>query len=52
MEGPPVLRAPRLLLRPFCIDDVDDVYGYASDPEFGGYLEFPDPRTRRGSPGR
>ena len=52
MVGTPVLLTRRLLLRAFRVDDVGDVYGYASDCELGRYLELPDSYTRRGSPGR
>ena len=47
MEDLPVLRTPRLLLRPYRSDDVDDVLAYATDPEWGRYLPLPDPYTRR-----
>ena len=46
MEDHPQLRTPRLLLRPFCNGDVDDVFAYATDPEWGRYLPVPDPYTR------
>ena len=46
MEAPPELRTPRLLLRPFRSDDVDDVLGYAGDAEWGRYLPLPEPYTR------
>ncbi len=44
---PPTLRTQRLLLRPFRLDDVDDVVGYATDPEWARYLPVPRPYTRR-----
>ena len=47
MQGPPELRTARLLLRPFGLDDVDDVFAYASDPEWSRYLEVPHPYVRR-----
>ena len=47
MNEQPELRTERLLLRPFRSDDVDDVLGYATDPEWGRYLPVPDPYTRR-----
>ncbi len=47
MEGPPELRTGRLLLRPFRMDDVDDVFAYASDAEWNRYLGLPEPYTRR-----
>ena len=46
-EGPPDLRTERLLLRPFRMDDVEDVLAYASDSEWNRYLRVPDPYTRR-----
>ncbi|MCY3505281.1 MAG: GNAT family N-acetyltransferase [Chloroflexi bacterium] len=45
--GPPELRTPRLLLRPFRMADVDDVFAYASDPEWGRFLSVPAPYTPR-----
>ena len=47
MEDLPVLRTPRLLLRPYRSDDVDDVLAYATDPEWNRYLGVPEPYTRR-----
>ena len=43
------LRTERLLLRPFRLDDVDDVFEYARDPEWARYLggHIPQPYTRR-----
>jgi RimJ/RimL family protein N-acetyltransferase len=42
------LRTQRLLLRPWRLDDVDDAFAYASDPEWGRYLwNTPQPYTRR-----
>jgi ribosomal-protein-alanine N-acetyltransferase len=41
------LRTERLLLRPFSPADVDDVFAYASDPEWSRYLpEAPRPYER------
>ncbi len=37
------LRTDRLLLRPFRLRDVDDVFAYASDPVWGKYLPVPQP---------
>ena len=47
--GPVQLRTERLLLRPFALEDVDDVYAYASDPEWARYLflRVPEPYRRR-----
>lgn len=36
-----MIRTDRLLLRPFKLDDVDDVLAYASDPEWARYLTAP-----------
>lgn len=47
MEAIPELRTERLLLRPFHSGDVDDVFAYASNPEWSRYLPVPDPYTRR-----
>lgn len=43
------LRTERLLLRPFRLEDVDDVYAYARDPEWGRalLLPVPEPYVRR-----
>ena len=43
------LRTERSLLRPFRLDDVDDVFDYARDPEWALYLggHIPQPYTRR-----
>ena len=46
MEALPELRSERLLLRPFRFDDVDDVFAYATDPEWGRHLPVPVPYTR------
>lgn len=47
MEALPELRTERLLLRPFRSEDVDDVFVYATDPEWNRYLGLPEPYTRR-----
>ena len=43
------LKTERLLLRPFKLEDVDDVFEYASDPEWARYLlrRLPQLYTRR-----
>ena len=46
MYAPTNLRTRRLLLRPFALDDVDDVFSYASDPEWARFLTVPIPYTR------
>lgn len=46
-ERPPEIRTERLLLRPFRADDVDDVFSFSSDPEWGRYIEVPMPYSRR-----
>jgi len=45
--GPPELRTPRLLLRPFQMADVGDVFANASEPEWGRYIQVPAPYTPR-----
>ena len=37
------LRTDRLLLRPFRLEDVDDVFEYARDPEWTRFLPVPQP---------
>ena len=49
-EWPPLpesIQTPRLLLRPFRFDDSDDIYAYASDPEWGRFLAHGQPYERR-----
>ena len=46
-EAPPELRTDRLLLRPYRMADVDDVFATASDPEWGRYIQVPAPYTPR-----
>ncbi len=41
------LNTDRLLLRPFHLTDVDDVYAYARDSEWGRYLPVPSPYEYR-----
>ena len=41
------MRTERLLLRPFRLTDVDDVYAYASDTQWGRFLPVPDPYLRK-----
>ena len=41
------LRTESLLLRPFRPDDVNDVFEYAQDPEWGRFLPLPHPYTQR-----
>ncbi len=43
MPEPTEIRTERLLLRPFRLTDADDVYAYASDPEWAPYLPLPSP---------
>jgi len=45
-DKPVELRTARLLLRPFELTDVDDVWAYASDAEVARYRPLPDPYTR------
>ena len=37
---PDVIKTERLLLRPFQLGDIDDVYAYAQDPEWSRYLRL------------
>lgn len=44
---PDVIETERLILRPYSLDDVEDVLSYASDPEWARYLgPVPQPYTR------
>lgn len=44
---PTIIHIARLTLRPFAAGDVDDVFAYASDPEWSRYLlGIPEPYTR------
>ncbi len=44
---PTEIRTERLLLRPWHLDDVDDVFSYAKDPEWSRFLRMlPVPYTR------
>ena len=45
--APVTFRTDRLLLRPFELTDVDDVYAYARDREWGRYLPVPSPYEYR-----
>ena len=47
LDRPNELRTDRLLLRPFELTDVDDVFAYAADPEWGRFLPLPQPYLRR-----
>ena len=48
MNGiPDRIESPRLVLRPWRIDDVDAVFAYAAAPEWARYLPVPQPYTRR-----
>ncbi len=42
---PDILETARLQLRPFRLQDVDDVLIYATDPEWARYLPVPQPYT-------
>ncbi|MEM7799351.1 MAG: GNAT family protein [Chloroflexota bacterium] len=44
---PEVIKTERLVLRPVEFGDVEDIYTYASDPEFSRYLPIPQPYTER-----
>ena len=47
MTEPVELRTERVLLRPFELDDVEDVFTYASDPEWARYIPVPQPYARK-----
>ena len=40
------MQTERLLLRPFNLSDVDDVYAHASDPKRGRFVPVPCPSSR------
>ena len=46
MEMPELIKTGRLKLRRFSIEDVEDVFSYASDPEWARFLPVPQPYTR------
>lgn len=49
---PEVIETDRLRLRPFSLEDVEDVLSYASDPEWARYLgPVPQPYTRADAEG-
>ena len=45
MNKPTTIRTERLLLRPFSLNDVEDVLAYAAEPEFSRFLPIPNPYT-------
>jgi len=45
MTLPEIIKTERLTLRPFRFTDVDDVFGYATNPEWSKYLPVPVPYT-------
>ena len=47
MPEPTEIRTERMLLRPFRLTDAEDVYAYASDPEWAHYLPIPSPDEYR-----
>lgn len=47
MNDPVELRTERLLLRPFPLEDANDIAQYATDPEWAKYIPVPQPYTRR-----
>lgn len=47
MPEPTEIKTERLLLRPFRLKDVDDVYAYAKEPEFSRFLPLPSPYEYR-----
>ncbi len=49
---PEVIKTERMILRPYSLDDVEDVLSYASDPEWARYLgPVPHPYTRADAEG-
>ena len=47
MTKPATIRTKRLILRPFELKDVNDVFDYASDPEWSKFLPVANPYTVR-----
>lgn len=47
MTAPTTLRTRRLVLRPFTIEDVNDVFEYASDTEWSRFIPVSSPYTFR-----
>lgn len=45
MYAPTNLRTKRLLLRPFELEDAEDVFAYANDPDWSRFLNVPSPYT-------
>lgn len=45
MNEPATIRTERLLLRPFELEDAEDVFAYANDPEWSRFLPVPSPYT-------
>lgn len=43
---PEIIKTERLRLRPYSLQDVNDVLSYASDPEWARYLPVPQPYTK------
>ena len=43
---PEIIETKRLNLRPHAFQDVDDIFAYATDPEWSRYLPVPQPYTR------
>ncbi|MEL6383062.1 MAG: GNAT family N-acetyltransferase [Cyanobacteria bacterium J06626_18] len=41
----PTIETERLLLRPFVASDAEDLFAYASTPEFSQYVEYESPTT-------
>lgn len=44
---PETIETERLCLRPFTLEDVEDILGYATDVEWARYLPVPQPYTRK-----
>lgn len=44
---PEVIKTARLILRPYGVDDLDDVFAFASDERWSKYLPIPFPYSRQ-----
>ena len=44
---PEIIETERLCLRPYTLEDIEDILAYATDAEWARYLPVPQPYTRR-----
>ena len=44
---PEIIKTERLTLRPYRLQDVDDVFSYASDPQWARFLPVPQPYKKK-----